>query len=310
MSVVPHEGITRPTPETAEKSAGAVRNILGNTAFRIAAGITGAAATAAVVVGMHEIGHTDDVHAAEKPSVSYDIDASTPDQFWSGAFTDEQRVEWAVDQLHMPSADPDHLGMTVEDAAYQRLQSKLNELGRPQLNDLVDASKDNTPNEANVQNIVGVAAAYYVDGPDTVKTADHAEKMLAASMDDDSTLLAQTRANVREEHLSKTLAERLNDDFETTYVAPDAASVAAGERKEQATAISENGAPIGNYIPEPGVPTRIALVHDSQRPEISENVQKYEGGRWVNGRIIWPSDASVWIPPKQVVNIQIDEQPR
>lgn len=55
-----------------------------------------------------------------------DIDAATPDQFYSDAnFTDEQRVDWAWNKINQPSHEAGYEGMTLLQAAHKQLVKRL-----------------------------------------------------------------------------------------------------------------------------------------------------------------------------------------
>ena len=63
---------------------------------------------------------------------------------------------------------------------------------------------------------------------------------------------------------------------------------------------------IGNIITETGVPTRVVLVLDNQNSnDMSENVQTYVGDRWITTDVFDVSDADKWIPPLNMVNIDV-----
>lgn len=283
-------------PETNPQASSLLSKLMEKKALVIGGSVAaiGAAAVAGVV-GFALGGGEKTSATAEKANVT--LENATPDQFWSDTFTDTERVQYADKLLH-EKIDPQYHDMTLEQASYKRLQAKLTALGRPELSSLVTPSKSNTANEALVQLSVADAAAVYVDDSNT------GEKILAAVTDDSNPGLETQRETVRTKH-QLSPEERLDTDFATSFVGPDAAaSAAAGHSVEQATPIVSDGNRLGNIVTEASVPTRVATVVDSQNMEhVSEDVQTFVGGRWVTRDVIGPN-ASTWIPPKTLVNIK------
>ncbi len=189
--------------------------------------------------------------------------------------------------------------MTVEQAAYNRLQSKLANQGRPQLGPLVEPSIENSANESNVLEIVAQAAAFYIGDPIA------GEKILAAATDNNSDIIAKMRSGVIERYnLSE--AERLDTSFQVTFTPNDAAkSQEAGHSIEMVSPYSTE-APIGNIIPEANTPTRVAYQRDSRNTgERFEELQTFKGGRWIASESILPSETNKWIEPTNLVDIMI-----
>ena len=229
---------------------------------------------------------------------SVTLDSATPDQFDSDEyFTDEQRTEWANEQLQAPSTDPEYPNMTVEQAAYQRLQAKLASEGRPALGPLVAPSLDNSANEANVLESVAYAAAYYTSDP------SRGEKILAAGIDNGHEKIAAMRTHLRGQ-FSLSDNDRLDTSFKVTFTPNDAAKTQeAGHGIEMASPYSVDR-PIGSITPENGTPTRVVYLRDSRdQSEKSEEKQIFTGGRWIAASSIVPSETDRWIPPTNLVDI-------
>ena len=228
------------------------------------------------------------------------LDDASADQFYDDKyFTDEQRAEWANEQLQAPSTDPEYPNMSVEQAAYQRLQAKLAREGRPALGPLVAPSLENTANEASVLQIVAFAAGYYDSD------SNKGEKIIAAGMDNSHEMSESMRTDVRNKHLLSD-SDRLDGSLEVTFTPNDAEKTQlAGHNVEMASPYSTDSL-IGNIAPVNGAPTRVVYLRDSQESsQKTEEVQAFIGGRWTACESILPSEVGRWIPPKDLVDILV-----
>lgn len=251
----------------------------------------GAGVSAPVVSGQEGV---------EKPT----LDSATVEQFYDdNNFTDEQRVGWADSQLNSPSTDPEYPDMTVEQAAYRRINANFrNRLGS-EFSGLVKPSVNNSPAEVDTQIYVDTAAALFEPN------LNKAKKMFAAVADNGSTMydsLVTSTMMYREKNPGK-----LYDQTESYHYTPwdSGPHTPADKLAPQATGISSSS-PLGPIHPIDNTPTRIAMQHTSQdndrasQPDF-EVVRAFVGGkRWIEREIIRLGDSGKWIPPEELVTIQ------
>ena len=218
-------------------------------------------------------------------------DASPEDFYNDGLFSDIDRVAWANRQLQSSSADSTYPAVTVEEAAYERLQDQLAVEGRPPLGPLVSPSIQNTANEANILRAVAIAAAYYEED------RHRREKLLAAAFDNQHERSSEMRASLRNSH-PLSAAGRLRTGFESTFTPSDPERLrTSGRHLEMATPYSKNRR-LGTVVPIDGLPTRVVFLRDSRQPDHEvEEIQVYVGGRWTAHGTILPTATARWIPP-------------
>lgn len=133
-----------------------------------------------------------------------DIDAATPDQFYSDAnFTDEQRVDWAWNKVNQPSRLPGNEGMTLLQVGYKEIISrnnltpeKSNGIYKPFF-DQVQPSERMTGDQilALTSAIEKVAVSSELSGSDR-------EKVLAAEATADSPNMSRARLAARTQDTS------------------------------------------------------------------------------------------------------------
>ncbi|MFZ2545329.1 MAG: hypothetical protein WAW80_05105 [Candidatus Saccharimonadales bacterium] len=226
------------------------------------------------------------------------IDNATPSEFFSDAyFTDEERVQWADEQLNAPSQDPQYPNMTAEQATYQRILYNLAQQDRPEelIGKLVEPSITNTANEANIIQMVAYAAGVFEND------SDKGEKMIAAGIDNGHPRVDDIRDDTRRAHLSSD-AERLRYNLGFSFVPGDAMqSEKAGHKVEMASPYSTDR-PIGSIVPQNGIPTRVALIVTNGDPDDSEEIQTFIGGRWTANDNILETNGR-WIPHNDLVDI-------
>lgn len=246
------------------------------------------------------------IDAQERPT----LDSATPEQFYDdNYFTDAERVAWTDKQLNSPSTNPNYPDMTAEQAAYEQINANLFksnglQLGK-QFSGLTKPSIDNTPQEVDTQQYVGLAAVMFE--PDL----DKAEKMLAGIDDNGSESNRNMMDDIVKFRNTKPSAEEFYGQTLALYYTPWDKN--SNPLKPQATGISSSSSrPLGNIYPVDGVPTRVVMQRvsqDADRPNSPDFEVVYtfvDNKRWTQQETIRPSDVSKWIPPEQLVNILVD----
>ncbi len=236
-------------------------------------------------------------------------DTATLEQFTSDEyFTDAERVAWADEQLNAPSTDPEYPNMTVEQAAYKRINANLYKSNGLQLGKefsaLVEPSVNNTPAEVDTQIYVDTAAAMFEPN------LDKAKKMLAAVADNNSEFYKNISHDMEKFRAKNPSSEDFYGQTLAYYYTPwDENST---ELIPQATGVSDSADhPLGTISPVDNTPTRVSMQRASQdvvrakNPDFEVVRSFVDGKRWIERESIDRNDVGRWIPPEQLITIQV-----
>ncbi|WP_425005786.1 hypothetical protein [Mycolicibacterium sp. S3B2] len=115
-----------------------------------------------------------------------DIDDAAPSDFYKDVyFTDEERVNWAYDQLDQPSQEPGYEGMSVLEAAHQKLVEFYNKPGNWEyVKELVEPSENMTGDQ-----IYTLQSSIYFAAVNSELPENDRIKMLAAAIDNSNPVL-------------------------------------------------------------------------------------------------------------------------